>query len=48
MHNLNWSDYFDNDRECGGDDYVDVDSGNDAADADYLGLDYDGLDEDEV
>ena len=42
MNDLDWNDYFDNDRECGGE------QGNDSADADYIGADYDELDQDEV
>jgi hypothetical protein len=39
MHDLDWNDYFDNDREAGGDDY---------AAAEYLGDDAPDLDEDIV
>tara|TARA_R110000796_G_scaffold67714_3_gene155336 strand:+ start:3988 stop:4155 length:168 start_codon:yes stop_codon:yes gene_type:complete len=39
MHNLDWNDYFDNDREAGGDDY---------AAAEYLGDDAPDLDDDVV
>ena len=39
MNDLDWNDYFDNDRECGGDDYQD---------AAYTGDLDDDLEDDEV